>query len=74
MSFPYSSIWAQYRQSHEWTGRIHTCYTLEKQGNNWSKYFMKNYSDDLKFLALAAGRVFLALNFKLVEFVKYLFF
>ena len=34
---------------------------------------MKNYSDDLKFLALAAGRVFLALNFKLVEFVKYLF-
>ena len=35
---------------------------------------MKNYSDDLKFLALAAGRVFLALNFKLVEFVKYLFF
>ena len=35
---------------------------------------MKNYSDDLKFLALAAGRVFLALNLKLVEFVKYLFF
>ena len=35
---------------------------------------MKNYSDDLKFLALTAGRFFLALNFKLVEFVKYLFF